>query len=56
VKKRLLWFAVVLFLATVSAPPIARADVPDPTCDPNGCTKPGQMLAVLADLPLHLRP
>jgi len=41
VKKRLLWFAIVLFLATVSTPPRAKADDPDPICTPNGCQKPG---------------
>jgi hypothetical protein len=53
VKKCLLWFAVVLFLATVSAPPIAKADAPDPTCGPNGCSKPGvqRLLKTPADAP-----
>ena len=40
-KKCLLWFAVTLFLATISAPPIAKADGnPPPLCGPQGCQKP----------------
>lgn len=39
-KKCLLWFAVTLFLATISAPPIANADA-TPICGPDGCQKPG---------------
>jgi len=47
-KKCLLRLAVALVLVTVSAPPIAKAEAPDPTCGPNGCQKPGirQFLAV----------
>jgi hypothetical protein len=44
VKKCLLWFAVALFLATVSAPPVAKANGPAPTCGPDGCHKPGVRL------------
>ena len=44
-KKRLLWFAIALFLATASAPPVAKADEP-PACDPSGCQKPGANLQV----------
>jgi len=39
VKKCLLWFAITLFLASVSVPPMAKAELP-PTCGPSGCTKP----------------
>jgi hypothetical protein len=39
VKKSLLWFAVTLFVATLSMPPTATADAP--ICGPNGCSKPG---------------
>lgn len=37
--KCLLWFAVTLFVATLSAPTIANAD--SPTCGPDGCHKLG---------------
>jgi hypothetical protein len=50
VKKCLLWFATLLFLATISAPTIANADLP-PTCGPDGCSKPGLAVIVTADLP-----
>lgn len=43
-KKSLRWFAIVLFLATLSVPPIATADSPPPTCGPDGCQKPGVVL------------
>jgi hypothetical protein len=42
VKKTLLWFASLLFLASISVPTNLWADDPLPICDPNsGCTKPG---------------
>jgi hypothetical protein len=41
VKKTLLWLASLLFIASLSAPTLMRADDPDPNCDPVlGCTKP----------------
>jgi hypothetical protein len=41
VKKTLLWFASLLFLASLSVPTPLRADDFPPVCDPTGCTKPG---------------
>lgn len=41
-KKTLLWFASLLFLASISLPTILRADDLPPICDPTtGCSKPG---------------
>jgi hypothetical protein len=45
VKKTLLWFASLLFLASLSVPTNLWADEPIPPCDPvTGCTKPGVAL------------
>lgn len=43
-KKTLLWFASLLFLASISMPTLLRADDPPPLCDPTGCNKPGLVL------------
>jgi hypothetical protein len=40
VKKTLLLFASLLFLASLSMPTSLRADDGPPICDPTGCTKP----------------
>ena len=48
-KKTLLWFASLLFLASISVPTNLWADEPSPACDPvTGCTKPG--IALVAGL------
>jgi hypothetical protein len=44
VKKTLLWFASLLFLASLSVPTTLRADDLPPICDPTGCHKPGMGL------------
>lgn len=41
-KKCLLWFATLLFVAGISAPQIANAETP--TCGPDGCQKPGLLV------------
>ena len=40
-KKTLLWFASLLFVASLAMPVAMRADEPPPICDPTGCDKPG---------------
>ena len=46
-KKTLLWFASLLFLASLSVSTPLRADDFPPVCDPaSGCTKPGIGLTV----------
>lgn len=43
-KKTLLWFASLLFVASLAVPITLRADDFPPVCDPTGCTKPGLTL------------
>ena len=46
-KKTLLLFASLLFLASLAVPTTLRADDYPPVCDPTGCTKPGLGLVVV---------
>jgi hypothetical protein len=49
VKTTLLWFASLLFIASLSLSAIVVADDAPPVCDPNtGCSKPG--VALMAGL------
>jgi hypothetical protein len=46
VKKTLLLFASLLFLASLAVPTTLQADDDPPVCGPTGCTKPGAGLLV----------